>query len=88
LNFFDFFEFFVLVYSPTGSGTVDTAGITSVQNAAITNIGTEVYVAPQPSGSKQGYQQFDETYNAFKNRGLILKTIWLQVRKMNKKNFY
>uniref|UniRef100_A0A914DVW4 Uncharacterized protein n=1 Tax=Acrobeloides nanus TaxID=290746 RepID=A0A914DVW4_9BILA len=70
---------FIRVYSPTGGGTVDMAGITSVQKATITNIGTEVYVAPQPSGFKQGYQQFDETYNAFKNRGLTLKTIWLQV---------
>jgi hypothetical protein len=70
---------FIRVYAPTGSGTVDTAGITSVQNAATAKIGTEVYVTPQVLGSKQGYQQFDETYTALTNRGVSLRTIWLQV---------
>jgi len=70
---------FIRVYMPTGNGMVDNTGITNVQNAATAKIGTEVYVTPQALGSKQGYTQFDETYAALQNRGVTLRTIWLQV---------
>lgn len=68
-----------LVYQPSGNGAVDSTGIQNIMNAANARIGTEAYVTPQPLGSKQGYQQFDETYQALQAQGISLRTLWLQV---------
>ena len=42
-------------------------------------MGAEVFVLPQPIGSKQGYQQLDEAYNYITSNGVNVRSIWLQV---------
>lgn len=80
---------FTRVYAPENCGVVDENGVANVLNAhtglftrrdmPAANLGIEVYVTPQPSGCKPGYQQFEETYVGLQNSGIGLRALWLQV---------
>jgi len=70
---------FIRVYKPDNGGTVDPNGPTNVQNANSAGMGVEVFMVPQPSGSKQGYVQLDEAYNYVTSHGVNLKSIWIKV---------
>ncbi|KAE9554516.1 hypothetical protein FO519_002272 [Halicephalobus sp. NKZ332] len=70
---------FAQIYGPGSGGSVNNAGCQTVINAYTANLGTEVYVTPSPTGNKPGSQQFDEAYNAMKNAGINVRSMWLQV---------
>ncbi|CAD6192056.1 unnamed protein product [Caenorhabditis auriculariae] len=70
---------FIRAYSPAGQGTFDTNSCQTIMNAAAVGLGVEAYITPQPSSSKQGYQQLDETYQGLTSRGITVRSIWIQV---------
>ena len=70
---------FIQVYKPSNGGSVNTDGIQNLISVGTTNLGTEVYVTPTTSG-KTGQQMFDESYEALKASGIVLRTIWIQVK--------
>jgi hypothetical protein len=70
---------FVRVYQPANGGSVDPNGPANVQNAISAGLGAEVFVTPQPVGSKTGAQQLDEAYTYLTNFGVNIRSIWIQV---------
>ncbi|GMR38792.1 hypothetical protein PMAYCL1PPCAC_08987, partial [Pristionchus mayeri] len=70
---------FLRVYKPDGSGAVDTAGINNISPAFYAGLGTEVYMTANPTSSKSANSQVDELVKAFKNGGVQVRSLWLQV---------
>lgn len=70
---------FVRAYNPAGQGSFDQNACNTIQNAYYAGLGTEIYMTPQPSSSKQGYQQLDEVYQGLNNVGITVRSIWIQV---------
>ena len=42
-------------------------------------IGTEIYMTPQPLGTKTAATQIDELYTSLTNAGITIRSIWIQV---------
>uniref|UniRef100_A0A1I7TSM8 Glycoside hydrolase family 25 protein n=1 Tax=Caenorhabditis tropicalis TaxID=1561998 RepID=A0A1I7TSM8_9PELO len=70
---------FVRAYNPSGQGSFDQNACSTIQNAYNAGLGTEIYMTPQPSSSKQGYQQLDEIYQGLTQVGITVRSIWIQV---------
>ncbi|CAI5442770.1 unnamed protein product [Caenorhabditis angaria] len=70
---------FVRAYNPSGQGSFDTNSCNTIQNAYSAGLGIEVYLTPQPSSTKQGYQQLDEVYQGLTAKGITIRSIWIQV---------
>jgi len=70
---------FIRVYQPANGGSVDPNGPANVQNAISGGLGVEVFVVPQPVGSKTGAQQLDEAYTYLTNFGVNVRSMWIQV---------
>uniref|UniRef100_A0AC34GY83 Lysozyme n=1 Tax=Panagrolaimus sp. ES5 TaxID=591445 RepID=A0AC34GY83_9BILA len=68
---------FIQAYSPSGGGSLNPNLIQNLNNAATANLGTEIFVTPYPG--KSGSTQFDTVFNALKNSGINVRSIWLQV---------
>ncbi|KAF1766181.1 hypothetical protein GCK72_006137 [Caenorhabditis remanei] len=70
---------FVRAYNPAGQGSFDSNSCNTIQQAYYAGLGTEIYMTPQPSSGKQGYQQLDEVYQGLTNKGITIRSIWIQV---------
>ncbi|CAJ0585582.1 unnamed protein product, partial [Mesorhabditis spiculigera] len=70
---------FVRAYTPAGNGAYDPNGGMNVKNAYSAGLGTEVYMTPQPAGSKTAAQQIDEMYQGLNAAGVTVRTVWIQV---------
>ncbi|KAF1766116.1 hypothetical protein GCK72_006072 [Caenorhabditis remanei] len=70
---------FVRAYNPAGQGSFDSNSCNTIQQAYTAGLGTEIYMTPQPSSGKQGYQQLDEVYQGLNLAGITIRSIWIQV---------
>ncbi|VDK42094.1 unnamed protein product [Anisakis simplex] len=70
---------FVRIYQPHGNGIVDIHALSNLENAHNAGLGVEVFVVPQPQGTKSGSVQFDEAYNFMKNNDITVNTMWIQI---------
>uniref|UniRef100_A0AC34GZU2 Lysozyme n=1 Tax=Panagrolaimus sp. ES5 TaxID=591445 RepID=A0AC34GZU2_9BILA len=68
---------FIQAYSPANGGSINPNLIQNLNNAVSAKLGTEVYVTP--ATGKTGQTQFDTVFNKFKNSGINVRSIWLQV---------
>ncbi|VDO23738.1 Uncharacterized protein BM_BM2275 [Brugia malayi] len=70
---------FIRVYMSNGNGTVDINSASNIYNAASEGMGTEIYVEPQPRGTKSGSEQFMEAYTFLTKKGIAVRTIWIKI---------
>ncbi|KAK6733616.1 hypothetical protein RB195_017394 [Necator americanus] len=70
---------FIRGYAATGNGVLDSYACSNINNAYNAGLGTEVYMTPLITSSKNGTQQFDELYNGLKKCNIVIRSVWIQV---------
>uniref|UniRef100_A0A1I7VRY0 GH26 domain-containing protein n=1 Tax=Loa loa TaxID=7209 RepID=A0A1I7VRY0_LOALO len=70
---------FIRVYQSNGNGAPDNDCIANIYNAINEGMGVEIYVEPQPCGTKSGNDQFREVYNFLTTKNIAVKTIWIKI---------
>ncbi|ETN80430.1 hypothetical protein NECAME_18008, partial [Necator americanus] len=71
---------FIRGYAATGNGVLDSYACSNINNAYNAGLGTEVYMTPLITSSKNGTQQFDELYNGLKKCNIVIRSVWIQYR--------